>query len=216
MKTSSSLKDYLQGSLKSEAAANPKASQLTLVGPMFDNSHTISEPVIYVDRGAHFRKAHEGFSVGDNDSSVQPLDEVISVEKDYSDLAYALSFVGENFSQIEMWGFLGGRRDHELCNLGEVHSLLKSRTRLLKVLFDREIVAFSAGEWTFETFGTFSTFAFDPLHLTMSGDCKYCVSEEKNYLALSSQGVSNLGYGKVHIKTDAPLFVFFSDAEEVH
>ena len=100
-------------------------SILNIVGPMAKLPETLPEPVVYVDAGAFNMMDGVGFSVGDNDSYDKELDEILCVDKNYSDLSYVLSHIVDSFSEVRLIGFLGGRRDHELMNLMETHQALK-------------------------------------------------------------------------------------------
>jgi len=190
-------------------AIPPAISGLSLLGPEACNEIPRDFPLVFVDGGARHRLNGEGFSVGDNDSFAGILDEVLPQDKDYSDFAYALSKIDERFEELRLIGFLGGRRDHELINLGEVDSLLRARKNPLRVNFDRELIAFSAGQWNFDFNGLFSLFAFSELRLSLEGDCRYPLSNEV-LRARSSRGLSNNGAGSLRLSCDGPLFVFLN------
>src|SRR3982750_1407403 len=101
-------------------------SQISVVGPMLNRVFTPSAPTIFVDGGTQFRPVGEKnnpirISVGDGDSGGINLDVLLPKEKDYSDLAFVLSNLPPTVRHVELIGFLGGRRDHELFNFGEVH-----------------------------------------------------------------------------------------------
>src|SRR4051794_25182624 len=119
--------------------------EVTLVGPLYHQRHTPLMPTVYVDGGTRFRNeggwaaghgGHSAFptvSVGDGDSSGGSLDELLPSEKDYSDLAFVLRSLPASVNEVTLLGFLGGRRDHELANLGEVNEYLKARPRTCRV-----------------------------------------------------------------------------------
>ena len=179
-----------------------------LVGPLADGELDIKEPVIFVDGGSIRRENGIGLSVGDGDSFDGHLDHKLETDKDYSDLAFALRLLGDEFDRIEMFGFLGGRRDHELLNLGEVFHFLARRSRPTAAYLDHTIDAFSQGSWKFEVHGTFSLVAFDDAIVTLSGDCKYAIPKDTPFHPVSSFGLSNEGYGKISLETSSPLFLF--------
>lgn len=184
-----------------------------LVGPFFKETELLEEPIIYVDGGARFRKDLKGFSVGDGDSSTGKLDQTLNKEKDFSDLAFALGCIPNIFSIIQLHGFLGFRKDHEIMNLAEVHSLLSKVNQPTQAYFDKSIIAFSKGEWSLHIQGVFSLFAFAPVELKLSGACDYKLEEIRTLKALSSHGLSNKGHGAIEIHCTAPIFIFFNESK---
>lgn len=184
------------------------SGSIMLVGPLADAELEIIEPVIFVDGGSTRREHNIGLSVGDGDSFAGELDHKLDTEKDFSDLAFALSLLSHGFHNIEMHGFLGGRRDHELLNLGEVFHFLARRTRPATALIDRSVDAFSEGSWQVEVHGTFSLIAFEAATVALSGRCRYQIPDGTRIAPVSSFGLSNEGYGLITIKTSSPLFLF--------
>jgi thiamine pyrophosphokinase len=176
--------------------------KITLVGPFFDNSNEIEEPVIFVDSGTHFRKSGEGISVGDGDSIDTPLEIRLNPDKDFSDLAFALRNIPGHYSEIDLAGFLGGRRDHEIINIGEVHHFLNSRKSPTEIRFDSEVMGFSKGQWQFERFGSFSVLTVVETIVSITGDCRYACPECTVFPPLSSLGLSNIGSGTITINCD--------------
>ncbi|MCP4475062.1 MAG: hypothetical protein GY821_10975 [Gammaproteobacteria bacterium] len=185
--------------------------RISLIGPFFDGEAVTTEPIIYVDGGSKFRESNQGFSVGDGDSSLQLLDEELIAEKDYSDLAYVFSVIPDHFTDIQLNGFLGGRRDHEIINLGEAHHFLKTRPRPTTLCFNNQVRAFSAGEWQITIQGTFSCIVIEPSQVALSGACKYQSHGGKVWLPLNSFGLSNEGSGTIKAKNSGPLFIFLAD-----
>lgn len=189
-------------------------THLSVVGPLYGKPHAADRSTIYVDGGAQFRgtKVLNDFptiSVGDGDSSAAKLDVLIPREKDYSDLAFALRAVPESIREVQMLGFLGGRRDHELGVLGEVHHFLARKSQFTMVRFDEtEIVAFSGGPLKLEIDGRFSLFVFEPAHVTIAGSCKYKLPKPTALKPVSSHGLSNEGYGMVTVAADRPCFLY--------
>ncbi len=189
-----------------------KSHRVTLVGPMgTDSNGVITEPVIFVDGGAQRQQRGVGISVGDGDSFSGALDHQLNPEKDFSDLAFALSLLNQRFSEISLKGFLGGRRDHELLNLGEVFHHLKQRKTPTKVIFDQAITGFTSGNWQFDLKGIFSLVAFESTLVTLSGQCKYHIDPETVIKPVSSFGLSNEGYGQISIATTKPLYIYHND-----
>jgi thiamine pyrophosphokinase len=197
-----------------------QAKAVTLVGPLFGNEdgfHSPRSPTIYVDGGARFRPARSEFpavSVGDGDSSAGvALDELLPAGKDFSDLAFALRGLPGAVCEIEMLGFLGGRRDHELAVLGEVHAFSLGR-KLVARLFDTEgrlaVVVVSGSPFTFELHGTFSVFSTLEAEVTITGACRYPLANPTKLTALSSHGLSNEANGYVTVAGDQPLFIYIN------
>lgn len=192
------------------------AKQVTLVGPLFNKQHRPTGPTIYVDGGANFRPednsiTHPMISIGDGDSTDKPLEEVLEQNKDYSDLAYALRQMPGNVRHIDLLGFLGGRRDHELLNFGEVHHYLKGATKFKSARFDDLVVAFCGGKLSMEIHGRFSLIVFDPTLLSVSGACTFPVEQAAQIPNVSSLGLSNMGFGQVFVDSLGPCFLFLDD-----
>lgn len=188
------------------------SSEVQIVGPFFDvdNQNLLKDPIIYVDAGVHFRTQAQGFSVGDGDSSEIAMDEKLNTKKSYSDLAFVLQHIPRQFSKIQLLGFLGHRKDHELINFAEVHKFLKKSFNTVQIHFDKKIKVLSKGTWDLVIHGSFSIFAFEEIDLQVSGDCDCQVLAGEVFSALSSQGLSNQGYGEVKIICNQPLFIFLN------
>jgi thiamine pyrophosphokinase len=200
-----------------------------LVGPLLGRSHVAVMPTIYVDGGSDYR-ADGGWagsqlgppaekssiplvSIGDGDSAAGRLDEVLPAHKDYSDLAFALRNLPQNIVAVEMLGFLGERRDHELANLGEVHAFLKTRADFCRVEIhsaSQTVFAFARGALTIDISGTFSVMMLEPTPVKIEGACEYKLGGDVVLPVASSRGLSNVGFGEVTITSDQPCFVFLS------
>jgi len=186
---------------------NKYQNEINIVGPLIKESITIKDPVIYIDGGTQFKTNQTGISIGDGDSFEGELDIKLSKEKNYSDLAYALGNIPSQYHKINLHGFLGERRDHELINLAEVHSFLLNRTVPTKVSFDDSVIAYSTGSWELTIEDLFTLFSFEKNKINLSGKCKYPLNDHLK--ALSSHGLSNIGSGKVSLKNESPIFLFF-------
>lgn len=201
-------------------AALRATSAVTLVGPIHGREHHPENPTIYVDGGARFRAPSGGaapsFSLGDGDSGGGALDRMLPADKDHSDLAAALALLPAEVRLVHLAGFLGGRTDHELMNFGEVHRFLMGRSGFTRVDFqNREdrvpILAFHGGPMEMEIHGEFSVFTFAPVALAeIAGDCRYPLTVSSMLKGTSSQGLSNVGHGRVSLRADVPLFVFLN------
>jgi thiamine pyrophosphokinase len=184
------------------------SKRISVVGPFADITVALVEPIIYVDGGAHFRRSTEGIAVGDGDSYDGKLDVSLNPAKDYSDLAYALAAIPENIIELQLLGFLGGRRDHELFNLGEVHHYLKSRTAPARASFDDQVIGFSQGTWEFSHQGCFSVAVIEEALVTIRGDCLYPCNQPTLFPPLNSLGLSNEAKGTILIESTGTVFVF--------
>lgn len=190
-----------------------KATIVTLVGPLYGKIHTPATPTVYVDAGAHFRafdatNNYAEVSVGDGDSAETPLDEKLPEEKDYSDLAFVLRHLPKSVEHVDLLGFLGGSRDHEVINFGEIHHFLKGSTRFRSARFDDLVVAFAGGKLSMEIHGRFSIVVFEKASVQITGSCTYPLADPTPIPELSSMGLSNMGFGTVFVDCTAPCFLF--------
>lgn len=185
-----------------------------MVGPLYAGDDVFSDPVIFVDGGTQFRQQKEGLSVGDGDSYTGKLDEKLSPHKDYSDLAYVLSSLPAHFHEVFLFGFLGGRRDHEWANLGEAHSFLDKRHQPTKLQFETQVTGFSAGKWQLEINAPFSLLSMVHAKVKLVGACDYPLREATEIEPLCSHGLSNIGSGAITLQTNKPVFIVYpQDAE---
>ncbi len=184
---------------------------MNLIGPLYKGKAEFSDPVIFVDGGAQFRKASEGLSVGDGDSYSGVLDEKLNPNKEYSDLAYVLSSLPAHFHEVFLLGFIGGRRDHEWANLGEAYAFLHTRHQATKIHFESEVTGFSVGKWQLEINGPFSVLSIEAAQVKLLGDCQYTLKQATKIEPLSSHGISNTGEGAITLQTDKPVFIVYPD-----
>lgn len=193
---------------------------ITLVGPLYDGSNKFqaSGPLIFIDGGANFltlfpeiQEESLSISLGDGDSSSNELDIKLNPEKNFSDFSFALSLIPQNIKNIHLLGLLGGRRDHELANLGEINQFLKKRKYQTKIFFDDQIIAINKGTFHFEMKGTFSLLVLEKTRLKIEGACQYRNKEFMEFLPLTSLGLSNIGSGIVEIDGEGPYFIFLND-----
>lgn len=199
------------------------ADEITLVGPLYQSLHQPTSATIYVDGGSQFRMdggrkphpAHPGFfptvSVGDGDSAPKALDELLPAEKDYSDLVFVLRNLPETVSLVRLFGFLGGRRDHELANFGAVHEYLTTRSKFTRVDFHGQdgssVIGFTAGTLAVNVEGIFSVFVLESAPITIKGACRYPLENSTALKVLGSHGLSNEGFGRVEISSSRPCFL---------
>ena len=103
----------------------------TLVGPMGPKvpQNLLTHSLLCVDGGAHFCSKMDIW-VGDGDSYKDSVkcDNIFQFpsQKSVSDFALALTlFETSGPIILHCWGFLGGRMDHELLNLGAILNFLE-------------------------------------------------------------------------------------------
>lgn len=139
------------------------------------------------------------------------MDEPLHPHKDYSDLAYVLAGLPQHFKSLNLYGFLGGRRDHELLNIGEACAYLKHQLLNASVRFDDKLHCFGKGEWQVEINQTFSLMCLQPAKVQLIGECKYPIKEQTELSPLSSLGLSNEGIGVIQLRCDGPILLYYSD-----
>lgn len=209
------------------------SQHICLVGPFYEHVHehvhehahvhehtsgnvsgdvqVIEEPVIFVDSGARLRQSGEGISVGDGDSFAGTMDVPLNPNKGFSDLAFVLQHIPQTFRDVTLLGFLGGRRDHELFNIGESHHFLCTRKYPTTLKFDNDIVGYSSGQWQFDRVGGFSVAVVEQTRVGITGDCLYPCPQTTLFKPLCSLGLSNVGTGTVWINCDRPVFILFEE-----
>lgn len=194
----------------------------TLVGPMGPEvpSDLVTHSILAVDGGARFCSRMDVW-VGDGDSQLEtincPNKYQFSPHKSQSDLALALALFKSSLPlTIHAWGFLGGRRDHELLNFGECLHFLENHPRSQMNFYDANgqltVKCLGAGAWDFHRKGIFSLASMKEVVLKMTGGCEYPIPSEITLNPFSSLGLSNVGHGDIHLLTQGPVMVFFSEA----
>ncbi len=193
----------------------------TLVGPMgpdlplFLTRHSI----LGVDGGSRFAPKLDLW-VGDSDSGMPtnqcPVSYRFPAEKAESDLALALSLLAPiPRLKIHLWGFHGGRMDHELINFGECLRFLEKRTdcEILVYSTSGSIIQriFGPGHWSFTHQGIFSVVCLTPTTLTLKGACQYQVLSPLEFLPFSSRGLSNVGQGEMYLINQAAVMLMFPE-----
>jgi thiamine pyrophosphokinase len=192
----------------------------TLVGPMGPNipPGLNSYPLLAIDGGAHFCQNIDLW-IGDGDSFPEVVKGThifqFPKRKNRSDLSLAL----ELFDQcgpvhLHCWGLLGGRRDHEMINLGEMLSFLQRSQKKKASFYNAKgqitIAAVSEGDWEFNYHGIFSIAAVQKANVLLTGNCEYPLPTSVLFSPLSSFGLSNVGHGDFRLKVDSPVLIFFS------
>ena len=198
-------------------------SEWIFVGPLGPElpPSFLTHSLLGVDGGANFAQ-HLDVWVGDQDSYAHtpkarhvfkhpPL-------KDQSDLCLALSlFKNKKPYTFHLWGFLGGRRDHELFNLGEISSFLAACPQSQVFFYNqhgKKVFHFmAAGEWRFHHIGLFSLGALKEVMVELKGDCKYELPTRSVLRPLSSHGLSNESMGQMILINQGPVFFYFPEDE---
>lgn len=185
----------------------PNHKELVLIGPLFNGGPFVfSEPLVYVD-GGRDRWHQDGFCVGDGDSVLRQevIDDILDTEKDFSDLEYVLRHIPSGLSKIRAFGFLGGRKDHELSNLGSFFKLAKRQK--VEVTLSEKMSLFSPGAYKFDFKGGFSILPYEKGFLKIQGDCKY-LFEGVVDSAFSSQFISNKALGAFRLQAMTPFSLY--------
>jgi thiamine pyrophosphokinase len=184
-----------------------------LVGPLVNCWRPSKRPVLFIDGGAEFKSplASISASVGDGDSTTLAMDLLLARDKDYSDFDFALRSLPQNVVEIFAYGFIGGRRDHELANLGEAHAFLKARLNKTEIIFDHGITMMSAGKWTCRCVGIFSVLVLESCRVSITGKATYQILKPSLLPPLSSFGLSNLGAGDIQVSCEGPLILIRSE-----
>ena len=194
------------------------SNQVALFGPLLDRARPLDRPTVFVDGGANYCEESMKLSlgavptirVGDGDSSSHGMDEPLPARKDFSDLGFVLRGLPSFVQRVDMFGFLGGRRDHELANFGEAHRFLLARP-FATVNFHDSLgikVVGCRGNIELDIQGVFSVMTFAPSNVHISGDCQYKYDGRLD--TVESLGLSNVGHGRVTLGSDSACFVFLN------
>lgn len=200
-----------------------KKSELLLVGPMLTEAHLFEhffphKTILAIDGGVTFLTSLRGkipfFSLGDQDSTTEPLDLILPKEKDLSDFAVALELIKDvALKRVTLIGFSSGRLDHELIVMGE---LLKWLTRLHTPVECYH--SDSQGSYlNWEAFhakiskvhhGLFSYMSLQKTQVSIEGEVRYS-AKELAYTPFSSQTLSNFSSGKITVLSSAPFILYY-------
>lgn len=198
-------------------------TEWTFVGPMGPLLPTFlsHHKILGVDGGSRFT-GHMDAWVGDGDSDpnlvkAQSLFLYPSKKSD-SDLALALALFTQSFPYtFHFWGLLGGRKDHELFNLGESAKFLFNKADAQINFYDHDgkiyFKLLGPGDWNLEHFGEFSLGTFEKQKIKLIGECEYQLKEATEISPLSSLGLSNEGNGKFILQSSLPVFVYFPEGK---
>ncbi len=192
-----------------------------LVGPMGPElpGHFHQFPIMAVDGGINWTAKFQVW-IGDSDSSNQipkgPLVIQLPSEKDASDFSCALKFLSahEGYT-IHLWGFSGGRKDHELFVWGEALAFLDDHLESKFILYDNkgkvETHFMGSGHWRFHHQGSFSLGSLRRTRIRLTGGVKYPIKNESWLPALSSWGLSNEGTGEITLENEGSVFIHYPE-----
>ncbi len=201
---------------------DPGTSDLILVGPMLKSvlkpenagKHIpLETPQIAIDRGIEF-SFQPIFWCGDGDSSEIPtqMNHLIKTDQNETDLRFCLNGIKEfEWKHLHLFGFLGGRRDHELANFGEIMTILDSRASASRATFYDEklepsVRFFQKGIHQVFLEGTFSMMVFESAFVSISGACHYS-AQNLSLQPFSGRGLSNVGSGNVTIESNQSFII---------
>lgn len=189
-------------------------SQLVIVGPILNQKVEIKLPQIAVDRGLQFA-VEPILWVGDGDSSTpsQSIPQFFKEDQNVTDLHFCLHNIRNwKWFELHLFGFLGGRKDHELANLGEVYHAFKNRKLSRSAIFyDQDVPRvhlYQSGRHEFSSHDLFSVLVFEESQVTIEGSCEY-QCENIVLKPFSGKGVSNVGHGMIQIQSSQPFLIFF-------
>jgi thiamine pyrophosphokinase len=189
-----------------------------LVGPMGPRipAHFQDLPIVGVDGGGNFCKKLNLW-IGDQDSITKSVcadfSFLLPKDKHKSDLACAFDLISQSpVEKTHLWGFLGGRTDHELFNLGAGIDFLRTKSgELFYYNYQGEkcFHLLGEGKWHLSHQGVFSLGVLSQTSLTITGNCKYQLQNPTLLNSLSSQGLSNEAWGDFYIENENPVFLYF-------
>ncbi|MBI2520894.1 MAG: hypothetical protein HYV97_10770 [Bdellovibrio sp.] len=196
-----------------------KASRVIIVGPMIgdweENQPRLPlppYPVLFIDGGKHQQKNfadNPTFSIGDADSFHGDLDILLPKNKNISDLKAGLDLLSSAVKEIYFFGFCGGRKDHELINLGEIYQFLHRQQGPCQAFFDKEFHAIQSGTYELSYKGIFSLLAFESTTVSLIGEVEFPLRTPTRLDAFSSLGLSNRADGTFTLSCNLPIFLLF-------
>ncbi len=188
-----------------------------LIGPLLEThqKYSFESEVIFVDGGLNFKdqvSAPKTSSIGDGDSSDKKPENLLSTNKDRSDLYYALN-KSSKAKTYELYGFWGKDFDHHLFNIGEAYQFLHENSSIEKIDFfykTKNILSiYQKGKFQFELNSEFSLGSLMENLIELDGNLTY--QGTIRLIALSSQGLHNKAAGKFSIKATKPFLLFYKD-----
>ena len=198
--------------------------QLILVGParktpLHDVPGLKDVPQLAVDGGDRFA-VNPVLWAGDGDSGQAPtsIPAFIKHDQNITDFRFCLNGIRDwRWRELHLFGFLGGRRDHELANFGEIHVEMKARAPFSKAVLYGEnnlpqMYFFQAGEHAARLQGVFSVLVLEPAEITIAGECLYPAGKI-SLQPFSGKGISNEASGIVKISSSGPFMLLTSHTQ---
>jgi thiamine pyrophosphokinase len=195
--------------------------KVNLIGPLALNLSAINchLPSIMIDAGAdHKLNLPISLSIGDNDSSVNPMDIKLNPKKDASDYKHALELLPSDCDSIFAHGLIGGRLDHQLFIIGDTHQHLMNHHRIFHFYdqYDLRLCYYPAGEWELNFTGVFSLLTIHEQNIVLKGDLQYpSEGEYTHILPLTSLTLSNISFGRFKLINQRPIGLYFKDPNSV-
>ena len=200
--------------------------EINFVGPLPLKAPLLNEdigrPTIFIDGGVKHLSSHPfhnpfNFSLGDGDSkeeTVPSLDVKLSRQKDISDTGFALKGLPLSVQRLHLFGFLGGRLDHQICLFSLLQNWCSEDDRRQWSLEDR-VLGFGKGRHKIYLSGVFSLFSFHPCRIQITGSCQYPLREARELAPFSDLSLSNVGLGEVDIDHSTPILLFLNEPFEL-
>ncbi len=177
-------------------------------------------PALAVDGGAN-HVGNELVWIGDSDSfqNAPTASHVFRLQekKDASDFSFALKLFQEQKKyHFHLWGFSGGRKDHELFVWGEILTFLEEHPECKFTIYDSrgriESHFLGSGQWRHNHCGLFSLGSLRKIRVRLTGDVKYPINMESWLPPLTSWGLSNEGHGLLDLENEGPVFLYYPES----
>lgn len=194
-----------------------------IIGPLEVNHSLIDINLssLIVDGGKnHKLNLKKSFTIGDSDSSNSPCDIQLSTDKDASDLHFALEQLDADEDIIECYGFFGGRLDHQMMLIGDISNYIENKNTVFNIYskLKLELTIYPKGVHQIKRRGLFSILSFKEQKISLFGNIKYelGILSPKTLSAVSSQGLSNEGFGEFSLSCASSIVIFYPDNDNKH
>ena len=199
---------------------------INFVGPLPLKAPLLKEdrerPTIFIDGGIGHISSYPlnnplNFSLGDGDSKGETpasLDIKLPRQKDISDTGFALKGLPFSVRKLHLFGFSGGRLDHQICLFSLLQNWCRQDERRRWSL-DAQVFGFGKGRHELTIKGVFSLFSFNPCRIRITGSCKYPLEKERELAPFSDLSLSNIGFGTVSIDHSTPILLFLNEPFEL-
>lgn len=177
--------------------------------------------VLFIDGGVSWKSTWKdhlqsviALSVGDGDSSSKELlDIVFPPQKNRSDLSLGLDNL-LRCKEIHLVGFMGGRLDHQMINIGVVDHFVSAKGAKAFWYDQHHLVAYSlpSGEHQLNFNNTFSLITLQAQKVSIQGHVSYPV-EGLKVDVLSDHTLSNQAQGLFSMSIERPITILMSSDE---